>query len=267
MSGLEVLGAASAVLGLLESAIGLVAQIREAHERQKELSAVLDRHTLELTKTKNTIQIIRDEEALQTAAVAGELVDMDKIANRLVVALKALRSDKGWKSQFLHQLVHGAKDESDLAKIMEELSREKTNLGLRISVAHVGLTRNLQNTMVVNTAIVERIEAVIQSVLGEGQGLKIAGLVRNRPVQDGDMVTLTDAEIASLSGQEASSRIVVDNVTEGQALQINGPIGKQEWYQVSHLAIKNNKATEQSIQINDGMSTEAFTLLLQSRSC
>jgi len=167
----------------LEAAIGLVAQVREAHERQKELSAVLDKHTLELTKTKNTIQIVQDEEALQTAAVASELVDVNKIVNRLVMVLKALRTDKGWMSRFLHQLIHGSKDEVDLAKIMDELSRAKSNLGLRISVAHVGLTRNLQNAIVVNTAIVKRIDAVIQSVLGEGQGLKITSLIHNRPVQ------------------------------------------------------------------------------------
>jgi len=83
---------------------------------------------------------------------------------------------------------------------------------------------------------------------------------------DGGIVTLTSADIASLCGEETSSRIVVDNVTEDQALQINGPVGKREWYQVSHLAIKSNKASGQSMQINDGLSTEAFTLLLQSHS-
>lgn len=144
---------------------------------------MLDKHTLELTKTKNTIKLVVDEEALQTAAVAAELVDMDSIAERLVADLKALQSDKGRVSQFLHQLVHGPKDESNLAGIMSDLSRAESNLALRINVAHVGMTRTLHNTMVANTAVVERVDALVQSVLGGDRGLKIAMLLRNRPVQ------------------------------------------------------------------------------------
>ena len=33
---------------------------------------MLDKHTLELTKTMNTIKLVADEEALQTAAVAAD---------------------------------------------------------------------------------------------------------------------------------------------------------------------------------------------------
>lgn len=167
----------------MESAISLLVQIRQAHERQKELSAVLTKHALELTKIKNTIQIVRDEKVLQTAAIVGELVEMDKIANRLVMALRAIGNAKGRALQFIHQLVHGSDDESTLVKIMDEINRSQSNLGLHISVAHVGLTRTLQNAMLVNTTIVERIDAVIQSVLGEGQGLRIATIIGNRPVQ------------------------------------------------------------------------------------
>ena len=76
---------------------------------------------------------------------------------------------------------------------------------------------------------------------------------------------LTSIEIASLCASNTNTRIVVDNVTEDQAFQINGPVGKQEWYQISHLTIKDNKATGQSIQINDEISAELFTILLQSR--
>ncbi|KFY97525.1 hypothetical protein V498_02017 [Pseudogymnoascus sp. VKM F-4517 (FW-2822)] len=273
MSGLEVIGAASAVLCLFESAFRLVEELRRANERRKDLLTVLDKHTRELTKTKNIIQTVKDEEALQTAGVAFELVEMDNITRRLVAALDALQNDKGRALQILHQLAHGSKDEDNLATIMRELSRAKSDLELRINVAHVGLTRTLQNTLIANTTIVERVDVLVQSVLGEGRGLKIATLLQNRPVQDDGTTALTNEDIASLrheGGSEdliktPSTRIVIDNMTGGQAMQINGPVGVQEWYRVSHLEIKNNKATEKSIQINDGISTEAFSLLLQHR--
>jgi DNA phosphorothioation-dependent restriction protein DptG len=81
------------------------------------------------------------------------------------------------------------------------------------------------------------------------------------PWIDDGTATLNEQDIASLGG---STKIVLDNLTEDQAMQINGPVGKQEWHQVSHLEIKNNKATGNSVQINDGMSSEAFAMLLQS---
>lgn len=56
-----------------------------------------------------------------------------------------------------------------------------------------------------------------------------------------------------------------DNMTAGQALQINGPVGEQEWYKTSHLVVRDNKATGESTQINAGMSMEAFSALLRAR--
>jgi hypothetical protein len=165
----------------LESAISLVRQAREAHQRQKELSTLLDRHQHELEITRNIIQMVKDEEALHTAGVASELVELDKVAGRLVAALGNLRSNRGRVAQFFHQLVLGEKDEGDLTRLMAELERAKSNLGLRICVAQVGLTRGLDETLVVNTNMVERIDAAVQSVLGEGKGLEIAKAVRDRP--------------------------------------------------------------------------------------
>ena len=97
------------------------------------------------------------------------------------------------------------------------------------------------------------------------------------------MVPLSDADIACLSDEVASptgdadaaakpaanaptSRIVIDNSTQEQALQINGPIGEKGWWEVSHLEIRNNKAVGRSIQVNHGTSMDVFERLLAARA-
>lgn len=70
------------------------------------------------------------------------------------------------------------------------------------------------------------------------------------PLSDGDVACFND-EVASLTSDvdgtpkaavnHPTSRIVIHNITEEQALQINGPIGKKGWWEVSHLEIRNNK--------------------------
>jgi hypothetical protein len=96
------------------------------------------------------------------------------------------------------------------------------------------------------------------------------------------MVPLSDTDIACLNSNNpvlphadavaleppadsSTSRIVINNITEGQALQINGPIGESGWREVVHLEIKNNRAGNQSIQVNHAISEENFQRLLAAR--
>lgn len=300
-SGLEVLGAASAVLSFLELAVQIVGQIRTAYERQKGITGALDNHYKEIKNTAAIIEIIKKEEVLQTAAVSSELISMKAIGSKLVDYLQVLEpGDKGSVHQLAHQLVHGSKDEKNLAEIVDQLTRGKINLSLCIQVANVGLTRTAENAIVANTAIITRVNDMLQQVFGEGRGLKIAELLKHRSVQgmshlrdsgsnwwkiENDVVPLSEQDITFLGDEEASftskskvpassststqiltSRIILNNVTKDQALQINGPIGEKGWWEVSHLEIKDNEATGESIQVNHGTSMDVFEKLLAARA-
>jgi hypothetical protein len=63
---------------------------------------------------------------------------------------------------------------------MDELTRAKCNLSLRIQVANVGPTGTVEDIVVANAAVVDRINLLLQQVFGEGRGLKIAELLKNR---------------------------------------------------------------------------------------
>jgi hypothetical protein len=179
-SGLEIVGAASAVMGFVETAIGLLGRLRYAYDRQAELPTVFNTYNRELTSTRNIIQIVRDEQALQTIAVASELQEMSTVLERLVDVLRVFNDEKSSIRQFAHQLVRGSKDTRNLGDAIEDLGRVKFNLMLRIQAAHVGLTKSLDNSIAVNTNAVERVNNLLEPVLGEGRGLHIANLLRDR---------------------------------------------------------------------------------------
>lgn len=135
------------------------------------------------------VVLVRNEEALQTAAVAAELVALEGVAQGLVATLTRIQTSVGDSgkqrrlTQFFYQLAHGSRDEADLHAAMEDLGRAKADLGLCISVAHVGLSRGLQDTLVLNTRLLERVDSAVRAVVGDDQGLLIGKLARGRPVR------------------------------------------------------------------------------------
>ena len=63
-----------------------------------------------------------------------------------------------------------------------------------------------------------------------------------------------------------NTRIIIGNLTRLQALQINGPIGEDEWKTISHLEIRDNEAGLASSQVNYPVSGIVFASLLFDRT-
>ncbi|PSN58670.1 hypothetical protein BS50DRAFT_580568 [Corynespora cassiicola Philippines] len=276
MSGLEVLGAVSAASALLESAIAIIRRIRRAQAQQKDLVKTLACHGDEVENTKAILALVEDEEALRTAKVVSEVSRMKSVAEELVTFLTSI--DPGSKNtarQVAHQLIHGSKDEETLINIMQKLNHAKSDLSLRIQVALVGVAKTVENKLIANTEVVKRIDEIVKEVFGDGRGLKLAELIENKPAQDDGIVVLSDDDVKELGAEVTdentavvipTSRIVAENTSEEQALQINGPIGKEGWWEVSNLEIRNNKALSKAIQVNHGISVDTFDRLLAHRS-
>jgi len=258
------LGVAASVLGLLETAISIVGRLRKAREQYKELASVLDSLRQELENAKAIIQVVRDEDSLQTAAVTAQLVDMERLTNGLANFLSLLDpGSKGTWRKFFHQLTAGSKDEKALTTKIDELGRAKVSLIVRIQVAGVGLLHNVGKDVVVNTAVVNRVDNHLRQILGEGNGLKVAKLIENRPPRDDGTVPVSDADMTALGLKgPKTTRIIENNLTNFQALQINGPVGEDIWKSISHLEVRNNKAGLNSAQVNYPVSRSIFFTLL-----
>lgn len=177
-----VLGTASAVGGLLEIAIRIVGRLRKAAERLQDLSAVLDKHMIELASLKSMIQTVEDEDDLQTAHVRLELDKIRDIGEALVLCLRGIEKigkNKSSVRQFAHQLIHGSREEQKLKSLMDDLKRGKFDLFFRIQVASVGVIRIVGDAVFANAQIIQRIDRYLVDLFGEGQGLKIALLLKD----------------------------------------------------------------------------------------
>jgi hypothetical protein len=280
-------------------AIRLVNEARKAHERQKSLVDLLDRHAVQLEGINALVRAIFAEESLQTAVVAAELTKVSAAGQRLVRCLKALQPGrKGPVGQLVHQLAHGTADKETLADIMTDLDRAKASLGLSLHLANVGLTRMVGDTLLANTAVVHRIDRLLVDVVRDGQGLSLACLLKNASLQglfgtrrfplllcqeaddvsthidDEDSVLLRKDEVASLGRQATWSsssstafdgvtidRIIVGNMARDSAVQILGPVGADLWEDV-RTRIEQNTASGHAIQIAYPTDFDTFKYLL-----
>ena len=160
----------------------MVSKVRKAYERQRDLVDVLDTHALKLNDLKKLIQIVQEEDSLQTANLTGHVQRLKAVQQELQQCLKGL--DPGRASTFsktTHQLIRGSRDEKKLADIMKKVEESKQNLCISIQVAVVGLYRNLGDEIVVIAEVVRRIDETLVQLLGQGSGLRIANLLKKHP--------------------------------------------------------------------------------------
>ena len=178
---MAVLQTLSAAAQLVEIATRILRRLTKAYETQKDLTLTLGRYTSEFESIRAIIGIIEDEKNLQTASVNSEVLRMTDIEDKLVQHLRQLETaSRGTVKGITHHLMHGSSDEKKLAAIMSDLSQVKTSLLLRIQVAGVGVMRTIENNLVANAEIIDRIDRFLKDELGEGVGLKIAQLLKGR---------------------------------------------------------------------------------------
>jgi len=247
------------VLKVIEAAISCYGR---GYTNESDSTKLGHTHGQELASIESIVQLVKAEEALQTANVASVLVKIEGIGNELVKCL-------------------GQGDGKTLTDIMINLTNAKSELAIHIQLANVGLTR-ARGALIANTEVINRINSLLLYVLGAEKGLKIAQLLENRPMNDDDgTVIFSNADIQHLNSDSVSvatvadpasnskhddSRVVINNLSKDQALQINGPIGEKGWIEVSRLEIRDNEACGESIQVNHATSMEVFDKLLVSRS-
>lgn len=108
---------------------------------------------------------------------------MKDLSQELLTLLERL--DPGKKSisrQLAYQLISGSKDEGNFDNIVKRMNTAKTNIILHVQVASVGLTRDAQSNIVANTAEISHLDRTLRELLGDGQGLRIASLLKDRPL-------------------------------------------------------------------------------------
>ncbi|RYP43937.1 hypothetical protein DL768_009568 [Monosporascus sp. mg162] len=257
--------------------------IKKAVEQRKSLAELLQTYGAEVEDTKTLVDLVRNQEPLQTAAVIATIRRVEAIGRALNKHLTHVGKDRGAVKGFAHQLKQGSADQRELDSIMEQLAVAKRNLTVQIQIANVGLTKNVNEAIAINTKLVMEMNEVVQKTLGEERGLNIARFLaelKDRPPEPNGTVRLTDIEYATLETEQIriahpemasvspdeKRRIICNNLSSDQALHILGPVERDMWYDMAFIKIENNVAMGEAIMVSYPVTMEVFDKLLAART-
>ncbi|KAJ4094510.1 hypothetical protein NW760_012661 [Fusarium oxysporum] len=272
----EAIGAAASIIGIIGAAFTVIQEIRNAHGRVRGTSETLDNMSKHLDAIGESLSLVREEERLQTARVELQVKAITDVATELRSFLDnlAARQREKTMSQFLHALKSGDKDDQKLQGILDQLDRARNELGLRISVAQVGLLGNLKDGFRVAFRILEQTNTRVNKVLGIN--LALMDIVKNRalqqtgqtadgfiPVNAADVLAMgmsaPDNTTSMNSSNKSRETNIYGNVTLGQARIITGNIGVEGWHKMAgrKTTIANNQFGHDVRIITGDMGGEA----------
>jgi hypothetical protein len=179
----EAIGAAASIIGIIGAAFTVIQEIRNARGRVQGTSETLNNVSKHLDAIEESLRLVHEEERLQTARVELQVKAITKVATQLQSFLDSLTARQREKavSQFFHALKSGDKDDKKLQDILDQLDRARNELGLRISVAQVGLLGNLQDGFRVAFGVLEQTNTKVNKVLGIN--LALMDIVKNQALQ------------------------------------------------------------------------------------
>ncbi|VTT77010.1 unnamed protein product, partial [Fusarium fujikuroi] len=269
----EALGTAASIIGIIGAAFTVIQEIRNARARVRGTSETLNNMSKHLDAIDESLSLVREEEKLQTARVELQVKAITDVATELRSFLDNLtaRQQEKSMSQFFHALKSGDKDDQKLQGILDQLDRARNELGLRISVAQVGLLGNLQDGFRVAFGVLEQTNTRVNKVLGIN--LALMDIVKNRALQqtvDGTVPVNTSDVLAMgvsspdnttnmNSSSESRETNIYGNVTLGQARIMTGNIGVEGWHKMAgrKTTIANNQFGHDVRIITGDMGGEA----------
>lgn len=177
---MEVIGAISAVIGILNTAIDISQRVLDATDK-KSFRALLDRNKKELVSLNEILQVVKNENGLQTQVITSEIMRMGSLGEELQNVLNQMeRQNKNSLQQFGNRLANNSKDKQKLNELSSQIMSAKHNLILKIQTAHVGLTKTTGDAIVANTETILNVNRKLQGLIKDFDGLEIADLIRHR---------------------------------------------------------------------------------------
>jgi hypothetical protein len=161
----------------------VIQEVRNAQDRVKGASKTLDSLSKQLDSLNRSLSLVRDEKALQTAAVGQQVRDITEVAGELRSFLDALAAEQQKRSipQLIHSMKSGDKEDKQLAGILNRLDRARDLLVLQVSVAQVGVMGNLEEGFCVAFDMLMDTNKKVNAVLGTN--LVLAERLQNRGLQ------------------------------------------------------------------------------------
>lgn len=168
--------------GALEQSIKLFQWVRNAIKVPEETLKILDAHSGEVERIKNLLDLVAAEKSLQTFAVSTAAQDVGEEAEALSFNLGVLKrkSEAKRSEQIIRALFKGSDNEGEIQRVMGRLLNAKVSLVSCVLVTNVGLIRGVDNSVQINTAKLDRMNALLQERLGRNQSLELSKVVEGR---------------------------------------------------------------------------------------
>ncbi|KAI1376468.1 hypothetical protein F4677DRAFT_445269 [Hypoxylon crocopeplum] len=293
------------VAATIQQSISLFQSIRGAINSRKNLSSFINQQYKEARRTSRLIELVKKEEALQTPAIIFALQDVDEAGKKLNARLVASkRSLKKRNIQLIgNALFPDPEEEKKLQAEIKELELAKENLNSCILLYNVGLTRDMNNNIKVQTVSIDRLGRAMKD-LGARDGLQIEERTDTDMVDVGDEIdedfvdavsepgpsglnafeedtpiTLSPGNSVLESETTASStasptvstfsqanKVIKRNKCGADAMMINAPTAEIDTWKGDNVTIKKNVAGESSTMFNYPNSEKFLLEIARIRS-
>lgn len=231
---------------------------------------LLEDHFKQLKDLMSIVRLVEEEKVLQTAEIGEQLIRVQEIAQELQKYLECMTTlqKKSTVRQYLRNIGTGEQKEKELRGIMDRLAQAKTDLSMRIQLAHVGLSGTLRDGFVTFLPTIQRIDQSVQRVLDSR--LAVAAQLEPRLAsQRGVYVPDLVSETLLLNGDEQKALglnidhhlTVQSNSAFEEADQVNMIAGAEKSQRAVKAEISNNIAKDKSKQRNfiiDALTFEKF---------
>jgi hypothetical protein len=153
---------------LLGQAISLGQQIYRAREGVRGAPKLLSDQSKQLQDLLSTIELIQNEEELQTTEIGDLLLRVHELAKEFQRALEAIArlQEKSKAGQVLRALGTGERKEKELQGILDRLDQVNANLSMRIQLAHVRVTTTTRDGFTAALPTIQRIDENVKRALG-----------------------------------------------------------------------------------------------------
>lgn len=239
-----IIGTTAGVAALIGSTLTVIREIREARDKVKGVSKTLNDTSLQLTELERSLDLVKEEAALQTAAVEQQVQVITDRAGELsrYFAKLANQQQRSPTSQFAHALKTGNNDDKELQKILERLDRARDLLAMRILVAQVGLVGNLQDGFRVAFGVLAETNEKVKQVLGTNLVLmdqlgpraaqqRADGILRLESADEEEFAI--PEQVSKQDTTSITDTSIYNNITLGQARMMTGNVGVEEWQRMA----------------------------------
>jgi uncharacterized protein YicC (UPF0701 family) len=179
----EAIGTTASIIALVGTTFTLIQQVRNARDRVRGASKVLENISRQLESLEQSLALVREEEGLQTAGVEQQVRAITEVVEDLRSFLDALAAEQQKKtiSQLIRALKSGDKDDKQLEAILNRLDRGRDELVLRVSVAQVGVVGTLKDGFRIAFGVLLETNMKVDKVLGTN--LILAERLKDRSFQ------------------------------------------------------------------------------------